>query len=198
MTPKIITRKKAKELGLSKYFTGKPCLRGHVAERYSRCGKCTECQSLYLEKYRKNNREKYLASLRGYHQRNRERVLSRQRSYYQENAELMRERARNYFRENPEVKRRHERKRRSQKLNAQDLGYKFCEKSALRLQRGRCANCYEKVGVNRKKYHVDHIVPLSRGGSNDPTNLQILCVECNLRKSAKDPIEWARENGRLL
>jgi len=30
----IITRKEAREKGLKRYFTGKPCKRGHVAERY--------------------------------------------------------------------------------------------------------------------------------------------------------------------
>lgn len=39
----IISRKEASELGLKKYFTGKPCLRGHVSQRYMRDRRCTEC-----------------------------------------------------------------------------------------------------------------------------------------------------------
>ena len=31
-------------------------------------------------------------------------------------------------------------------------------------------------------YHIDHVVPLSRGGKNDLPNLQLLCPPCNLRK----------------
>lgn len=62
-------------------------------------------------------------------------------------------------------------------------------------QRGKCANCGAKLG---EQFHRDHKVALSKGGSNDITNIELLCGGCNTRKHAKDPIRWANENGRLL
>lgn len=62
-------------------------------------------------------------------------------------------------------------------------------------QKWKCAIC--RVGV-RNHYHVDHIMPLARGGLHEPRNIQLLCQTCNVRKNAKDPIDYMQELGRLL
>lgn len=43
--------------------------------------------------------------------------------------------------------------------------------------------------------HVDHFIPISKGGRNDAGNIRISCAECNLKKGAKLPSEY---NGRLI
>lgn len=67
----------------------------------------------------------------------------------------------------------------------------------LEKQNWKCAGhgCGSSL---RESKELDHIKPLARGGSNDITNLQWLCMPCNRKKRDKDPIEWARENGRLI
>lgn len=51
----------------------------------------------------------------------------------------------------------------------------------IRAIGNRCACCGVSEWWNLT---VDHIVPLTRGGTDDPTNLQILCHGCNTSKSA--------------
>jgi 5-methylcytosine-specific restriction endonuclease McrA len=35
-------------------------------------------------------------------------------------------------------------------------------------------------------FHVDHILPWSRGGQTKLSNLQMLCPTCNLRKGSRN------------
>ena len=55
----------------------------------------------------------------------------------------------------------------------------------------RCREC----GATNKEttLHVDHIKPVSKGGTNDLNNLQTLCEKCNL---AKHTDEWVGGNMR--
>lgn len=48
---------------------------------------------------------------------------------------------------------------------------------ALRRDRYRCVRC--GCGMDARTLHVHHIVPLSRGGSNEMTNLETICVKCH-------------------
>ncbi|NWJ95774.1 MAG: HNH endonuclease [Chloroflexi bacterium] len=54
----------------------------------------------------------------------------------------------------------------------------------LRRDNFRCCFC----GANAKEgveLQIDHKIPVSRGGTNDPHNLQTLCQACNLGKSSQ-------------
>ena len=50
----------------------------------------------------------------------------------------------------------------------------------------RCVYC----GSTEGPFHLDHVVPRSRGGPDDPSNLVQACVPCNSQKRDKLPSEW--------
>jgi len=51
-----------------------------------------------------------------------------------------------------------------------------------RRDQGRCSN---PECESRKNLEYDHIIPLSEGGSNTARNIELLCEECNRKKSNK-------------
>lgn len=63
----------------------------------------------------------------------------------------------------------------------------------LKSQKGLCWWCEKPLDPTR--FHVDHLIPVARGGSNSPRNLVISCASCNCSRKDKLPFEW---NGRLL
>ncbi len=60
---------------------------------------------------------------------------------------------------------------------------------------GRCQLCSGEIsGLNSPNIsvHLDHMVPLAAGGSNDPTNFQLTCDHCNTSKGKKVIVAPAR------
>jgi 5-methylcytosine-specific restriction endonuclease McrA len=53
-----------------------------------------------------------------------------------------------------------------------------------------CKSC--RKNCNEVKLTIDHIIPLSKGGSNDISNLQTLCLFCNQSKYQKIDIRFRR------
>lgn len=49
-----------------------------------------------------------------------------------------------------------------------------------------CVYCGAHVGT----LHCDHVMPISRGGSNEEDNLVTACDSCNHKKHAKTPEQW--------
>ena len=53
----------------------------------------------------------------------------------------------------------------------------------------RCEYCQTAQEISGAQMHVEHIVPLSRGGTSEESNLAWSCAWCNSYK-------WARTHGR--
>jgi 5-methylcytosine-specific restriction endonuclease McrA len=65
-------------------------------------------------------------------------------------------------------------------------------KRQTKAQRGKCYYCGKK-----RKLTIEHLVPLNRGGSNNPDNIVMACQSCNSSKCDKLPHEFPK-GGRLL
>lgn len=212
-------RKEAILQGSKYYFTGVPCRNGHLEKRAVKEFRCQGCNKEKAKKWRIKNPEKVKENNIKHHKiwyeknkeyklnynkewskNNKDRHLFLQSRWLEVNIEKVRELKRtrpyrfyqNKWREkNKEKVRSYEHKRRNAegKFNSLEI------KELYKKQKGKCVNCVKSISG---KYHIDHIVPISKGGTNWISNLQLLCPFCNISKGAKDPIKWAQENGRLL
>ena len=143
------------------------------ARRYYREHTAQECAR--IRAWRKNNPEKMRA--------NREKKREWDLRYRQRNREKLVERKRIWSQANPEKVKAIRAKRRAREKGA--IGH-FSAAEWLTLKErygGECLCCGNaEPGV---KLTVDHVMPLSRGGSNNITNIQPLCLPCNVSKAVK-------------
>lgn len=57
-------------------------------------------------------------------------------------------------------------------------------------QKGKCAYCGQLCGVGKRRFTVDHIVPIAKGGTDDFSNLAGACGPCNADKADRSLDEW--------
>lgn len=160
--------------------------------------------------YRAADPEKIKEQGRTRYKRNAERVSAQNSARYLLNIDKMRARSRAYReadperykatckawrKANPDKVRHQSRMNKARRRGAPGRHTRKDVAEIYALQKGKCACCRVKVGDT---FHVDHIQPVAKGGSNARSNLQILCRPCNQRKKDKDPLDFSRELGLLL
>lgn len=148
------------------------------------------------KRYRDTHKEQRKKARREHYINNRDHVRAQNSQWYQNNKEKRLEKGRQWRAANRDrtriLERTHRHTRRARlhsaagKHTADDIQCQF------RAQKGRCWWCGCKL---KDGFHVDHLIPLSRGGSNSPENLVISCPSCNSSKGSKLPHEWC---GRLF
>ena len=115
----------------------------------------------------------------------RAREAARRRAQRKKNPERFRKQRLKYLQNNPHFVSMKSRHRDARKRNATLMIHSTSRQiiSCIYSASKRISDC------TLIPHHVDHIIPISKGGFHIPTNLQILPSKINLRKSSKLPFE---------
>ena len=156
------------------------------------------------------NKEKCLARTKNYYQNNREKVRIIQNAWLKRNLvsarasvaawaaanpEKVKESKKAWDLRNPESRRIRDHLRRARKNTSTGRLTVGIVKKLFQLQKGKCPCCKKPLGT---KFHMDHIIALSRGGANTDENIQLMRATCNIKKGAKNPVDFMQSRGFLL
>jgi 5-methylcytosine-specific restriction endonuclease McrA len=152
----------------------------------------------YYRQYNQEHRQERREYARRRYQENRELFLQIAQKYYLAHQGALQEKSRHYRTEHPE--KAHEAVRRWAKENHQKRAlYEQIRRARKRAnggsftirelndlfaqQEGFCAYCGELLYQSfDSEFHVEHKIPVSKGGSSDIENIALACSKCNLAK----------------
>lgn len=147
--------------------------------------------SAYWKHYNKTPTR--VASITTWAEENRETILANARAAQAEYRVKNPDVAATWWAANPDKHCRYQRNRRFAKANNPgSVGISDRDWRRL-VQRydGRCAYC----GVRPKVLHLDHVIPLKRGGRDAIGNALPACPSCNFSKNASLLVEWRYRRG---
>lgn len=159
---------------------------------------CKTCHDQVVDAWHERNPEYATQQYKQYYETHKEYVLEQNERWRRENKEYCAKLARQRYHLNiegsREQSRRRQQRRRASLYNAPGNGLDSDGLSQKwRGQNGQCWHCGEPL--DESDYHLDHLIPLSRGGTNESRNIVLSCPYCNDSKGDKLPSEWS---GRLF
>jgi len=137
--------------------------------------------------------QKHRDKQKAYASKNKEKMSEKHKIWAEENKGRRSEYNKKRFQEKREEYYVYGREYRARKLNAPGTHTSADIRALYFEQKGCCALC-ELPFLDEKTFHVDHWKPLSKGGSNDKSNLKLLHPKCNLSKGAKLPEEFNKRS----
>lgn len=137
-------------------------------------------------------KERILDNKREWRKRNPDKVKKHKAASQKRNRASANERGKRWQVNHPEQTRAYVLNRLARKKNAMGKHTHKDIEAIYEAQEGRCFYC----GITlHGDYHVDHVIPLSRGGTNWPDNLVCACVACNCSKNNMLLDEWQAVRG---
>lgn len=191
-----VTKEQAIEEGLTRYFTGKPCKRGHIAERSTNDSTCVQC---IAEVYRSKKPKKLRKIMTEANKK------QKHREYYQANKEhwkkVSNDRYHNLSEEDKKIhiaRAKDNYKKHEHKYKGKQQAYIAEYRVRRKRQTPQWADqeainkiyqrCYELNQMWDTRLTVDHIIPLNGKkvcGLHCEANLQLLDHQLNCSKSNK-------------
>ena len=196
----------ARAAGLPKYFTGNPCVRGHIAERRTSNQRCTDCERIASANWKSANPEKRAESNRKTKQRiyaaltkeqrqaridahrewrarNRDKVRANTKKWYEANLDRAAEISREWVRRNPHLHAAKVARRRAAEHQPMPPWLTADIHARIAAIYAEARRMADETGV---PHDVDHIVPLKGKtvcGLHVPWNLRPLPASTNRRKA---------------
>lgn len=185
-----------------------PAFPTHRRKRDGRDSQCRSCKASQDAAYNRNNQEKRRDYRRRYYAENAEAAKKSVALWREENPAAVRAEKRRYRQRHREQLAQYSRDRyAADPVRARSYVHNSRGRSAgvggsiaaddvrhhLHSQKGRCYWCGTPVA---DAFEIDHVVPLSRGGPNEPDNIVVSCTPCNRSKGNKLPEEWQGLRGR--
>ena len=165
----------------------------HCVDKTEKCQPCKEAHRKYLQEYYFKNKKDLLIKRKISYAKNAEENRSKRIKYYEINSEKEKYYQRQYKKNNPHLKRESERRRRAKRFENVFEMYK--ESLILDLYGFNCHICLNPIdllaprqpGLNgwENGLHIDHVVPLSKGGPDTIENVRPSHGSCNVKKHSK-------------
>jgi 5-methylcytosine-specific restriction endonuclease McrA len=169
----------ATEQGLTRFDPVGPCIHGHTAQRWVCSGSCVACSKIrwtYGPFPRRKTDAERTAEIMEEAERRSQRITERE----------------GHVLVSMKV---YANARRARKKNAAvgcRKAYAVYVKWAKTELSIPCQWCGVETKIGRGR-HIDHVIPLARGGADAVENLCIACADCNVRKSSKLPEKFMQE-----
>jgi 5-methylcytosine-specific restriction endonuclease McrA len=155
--------------------------------KHNRIPYCHSCHAIRNAEKQRKYSEKYPERIKAAQEKYNKKPQSKIRFIKYNNSEKGKQYHKKYIKDNYDnflaKQRKNETARRVKQ--AGNGVFVISSKDMKRLLSSCCAECgsYDKI-------HLDHVIPVSRGGRHSIGNLQPLCQRCNLSKNNKLNIEW--------
>lgn len=156
-------------------WTAKNLCTRHYRQMYYRSSEAKRKQ------YYANNRERILEYGKNYREDNKQRRAIQARQYRQDNKEVISQKQRQRRANNKEIYNGYVATRRARQRNAtiENLPTDYF-KIILKFYDNQCGLC-----STTDRLTLDHVIPLSEGGTHSMSNFGILCLSCNSIKNNK-------------